>query len=410
MLRNLKLFLIVLLTTCLSALASIDKLYIQSLQKSKQVEIFRLTEKKTLADLKNRTTTLYPTLDILNNNKYENNSVNSFTNEDNIDSKLSLNLEQKLFQGGAEFALSDYKKIIPKQAQALKEKNLSEYYGQFSILYLKVSSIMEENEKVEALFRNLKKRVAIVKKRTKIGRDRKADLYALESQLYRLEANLFNINSQLKSARTDFFNFSGLDSTVEIKDMIDPFKLELTKEVDLEERPDLKNLKFNYESSVLETRMEKSTYYPQIYLSANYFLDQNVMSKNDWDVSLNIRLNLLDFGQRSSSVDIKRVAANINKAQFDFNRLNAEKRWNNFVDSFQSKKRELASLKTALKRSRTSYDEQLKDLSRGLINQIDVIRSLDDVLNLEKLLINSSLEIKTLFYQANAYLGNYPKE
>lgn len=390
-------------------MSSVDDLYLKSLKQSRQVEVFELTEKGTLANLEARISTLLPTVDLVSTNRYGNNAINAFSDENEIDTQLSLSLAQKLFQGGAEFALNDYKKVIPKQAQALKEKSLSEYYGQFSVLYFQVSSAMEENEKVEALLKNLKKRVAIVKKRTKIGRDRKADLYALEAQLYRLEADLYTSKAQLNTARTEFLNFSGLESIDGINDKVNPLKLELIKNVDLDKRPELKNLKFNYDSSVLEAKIEKSTYYPQVDLGANYFLDKSALGRNDWEVSLNIRLNLLDFGQRSSNVQNKRVAASINKARFDFNRQNAKSQWSNFIDSFQSKKKELISLRAALKRSRTSYDEQLKDLNRGLVTQIEVIRSLDDVISLEKLSIRSSLEVKSLYYQANAYLGNYPK-
>ena len=251
--------------------------------------------------------------------------------------------------------------------------------------------------------------MAIVKKRTQIGRDRKADLYALEAQLYRLEADLFTSKAQLKSAKTDFLNFSGLDSIDEINDKVNPLRLELTKEVDLEKRPDLKNLKYNFESSELEAKIEKSAYYPQVDFGANYFIDKSALGRNEWEVSLNIRLNILDFGQRSSSVQTKRVEALINKARLDFNKTNAESRWSNFINNFKTKKNELVSLRKALKRSRDSYDEQLKDLKRGLVTQLDVIRALDDVISLEKLSIRSALEVKSLYYQANAYLGNYPK-
>ncbi len=396
-------------TCTLYASTSVNDLYLKSLKDSKQVEIFKLTEKGSLAELENRRSTLFPSVDIVSTNRYGNNAVNAFSDENAVDTQVALSLEQRLFQGGAEFALNDYKKVLPKQAEALKEQNLSEYYGQFTSLYFQVSSAIEENETVEALLRNLKQRVAIVKKRTKIGRDRKADLYALEAQLYRLEADLSTTKAQLKSARTEFLNFSGLDSIDGIQDKVNPLALELTKNVDLENRPDLKNLKFNYDSSVLEAKIEKASYYPQVDFGANYFLDKSNLGRNDWEVSLNIRLNLLDFGQRSSAVQGRRVTANINKARFEFNRMNAKGRWSNFIDSFKAKKRELKSLRAALKKSRNSYDEQLKDLKRGLVTQIDVIRSLDDVISLEKLSIRSSLEVKSLYYQANAYLGNYPK-
>lgn len=391
------------------AFGAVDQLYIKSLSRSKQVEVFNLTEKASLSNFEARKSTLFPSLDLISSNSYGNNAVNNFSDENEIDTQVAVSLEQAVFQGGAEFAINDLNKVVPKQAKALKEASLAEYYSQFTTLYFKVSSAVEENEKIESLLNNLAKRVSLVKKRTRIGRDRKADLYALESQLHRLRAELATSKANLKAARTDFLNFSGLNSIEITTDEIKPASLELSKSVDLQKRPEIKNLQYQYESSLLEQKIEKSSYYPQVGLQANYFLDKSSLGRNDWEVSLNIRMNLLDFGQRSSNVETKALQARISKARLEFNRLNATRQWDNFIDSFNAKKRELASLTTALNRIRASYQEQLKDIQKGLVTQIEVIRSLDDVINLEKLKIRSALEVKSLYYQAKAYLGELPK-
>ncbi|EPZ50181.1 outer membrane efflux protein [Bacteriovorax sp. BAL6_X] len=400
-------FLIVTFTPFICS-ASVEELYLKSLKKSKQVEVFKLTEKKTVSDLETVESSLYPSLDAVYANTYRDEYPESSKNKE-IDSEVYLSLRQKLFQGGAEFALYDYNKIVPKQAKALTDKSLAEYYSQFSTLFFQMSSAIEEKERVEALLKNLKKRVSIVRQRAKIGRDRKADLYALESQLHRLEAGLVQSKAQVKTSMTDFMNFSGLDDVKEVKDSIDPLKLILSKNVDLENTPDLKSLKYDYEASVAEAKIEKAAYYPQVDLSADYNIDKNDIGERDWRVSLNVTLNLLDFGERKSKVTSRRIVSQINKAQIDYNRRNTVNRWSAFVKNFDYKKNELQTLRKALYRSRASYQEQLKDLNKGLVTQIEVIRSLDDVIDLEKLAIRSSLEVKSLYYQANAYLGNIPK-
>ncbi|MGI4992006.1 TolC family protein [Halobacteriovorax sp. GFR7] len=389
--------------------ASVEELYLKSLKKSKQVEVFKLTEKKTVSDLETVESSLYPSLDAVYSNTYRDEHPESSTNKE-VDSEVYLSLRQKLFQGGAEFALYDYNKIVPKQAKALTDKSLAEYYSQFTTLFFQMSSAIEEKERVEALLENLRKRVSIVRQRAKIGRDRKADLYALESQLHRLEAGLVQSKAQVKTSMTDLMNFSGLDDVKEVKDSVDPLKLVLSTNVDLENTPDLKSLKYDYEASVAEAKIEKAAYYPQVDLSADYNIDKNDIGERDWRVSLNVTLNLLDFGERKSKVTSRRIVSQINKAQIDYNRRNTVNRWSAFVKNFEYKKNELQTLRKALYRSRASYQEQLKDLNKGLVTQIEVIRSLDDVIDLEKLAIRSSLEVKSLYYQANAYLGNIPKE
>jgi outer membrane protein TolC len=388
---------------------SVNELFLTSLNSSKEIEIIKLSKEKVLSDLETTTSTLFPSINLVNSHKYGNNGINSIEKDDEIDSQLALSLQHKLFQGGAEFSINDYKKIIPKQAETQKEQGYAQYYSQFSSLYFQVSSSMKEKRTIEALLKNLRDRVSIVQNRTQIGRDRKADLYALESQLFRLEAELHTSAVQLKSAKTNFLNYSGLPATVKIENTLDPMSLVLTKEVELNERPELKNLEFNVESSRLEAKMEKSSYFPQVDLTSNYYLDKYSPGRNDWDVSVNISLNLLDFGKRSSSVQSKNVTASIDRVRYDYAKLNSIRVWNKAVDNFNSKKNELLTLKKALEKIKISYNEQLKDVKRGLITQIEVIRSLDDVISLEKLVIKSALEVNLLYFQAQAYLGKYPK-
>ncbi len=387
---------------------AVEELYLKSLKKSKQVEVYNLTKKKALSDLSSIQARLYPSLDIVNSNTYESDPTASDLSNTDTNSELYLSMQQKLFQGGAEFALLEYKNVIPKKADALMNNSLAGYYREFTSLYFQVSSAKEEEDKVRALLNNLRKRVEIVKKRTRIGRDRKADLYALESQLHRLEADLIASESQLTSALTRFKNFSGIDSVDQIRDSIDPLALNLAREVDLENTPELTNLKYDYETAQLESRIEKSTYYPQVNLGATYNLDKNDYDKRDWALSLNVTLNLLDFGDRSSKVASKNIQAQINNARIEYSRRNIKNSWSEYLKNFENKKNELVTLKSALKRSQISYQEQLKDLSKGLVTQIDVIRSLDDVISLEKLVIRSALDVKSLYYQANAFLGNIP--
>lgn len=396
----------VLLTV--SAGANVDELYLRSLKKSKQVEIYNLTEKGSLAILDSYTSSLYPSLDLVNSNTYDKDYTGSGKNE--LDSEFYFSLSQKIFQGGAEFALNDYRKLLPKQAKAQTKKSLSDYYGKFTSLYFQVSSAFEETEKIEALLQNLRKRVSIVKKRTRIGRDRKADLYALESQLHKLDSDLLTSKAQLENALTEFRNYSGLEKLDGLKNRIDPLKLTLPATVDLDKVPALTSLKYDYESSLIETRIEESKYYPQVELGASYNLDKNNYDERDWAVSVNVKLNLFDFGVKKSRVQNKKILSRINNAQIEYTRRNSDNHWQKYLKNFDLKKNELITLRRSLDRSKASYQEQLKDLDKGLVTQIDVIRSLDDVIQLEKLVIRSALDVKSLYYQANAFLGNIPKD
>ena len=391
----------------LNSIANVDDLFIQSLKTSKNVEVIKLGEEKLLSQLKNLRSGLFPTLDLVNTHQYGNNTDIDEPND--IDSQVALNLNQKLFQGGSEFAISDYSKVVPKKAREQKKLELSEYYATFTTYYFLYSSASEENDKINILLQNLEKRVSLVRARARIGKDRKADLFALESQLFRLRAEYETSKGALEEARTNFLNFSGLKKINNGLSKIDPLKLHLSENKDLLEIPSIKNLEYQKELSELEVKIEESSHYPQVDLGLNYYLDKSSYEENEWEVSLNIRFNIFDFGKRSSAVDTQRVNHQVNRAKYDYSVQNSKRTWSNFLTRFNAKKEELRSYEEALKKIRSSYDEQLKDVAKGLVTQIDVIRSLDDVVSLEKLYIKSSLEVKSLYYQAKAYLGNIPQ-
>ncbi|MCB9059968.1 MAG: TolC family protein [Halobacteriovoraceae bacterium] len=397
-------FVFILLSTK-SIHASVEELFLQSLKESKQVAIINLNEQKSLLLLKNRITSIYPEISLKNTNSYTDQSDTT----NSLNSKIALSLEQKLFQGGAEFALLDLKGIIPRQSDAQKKLEFSTYFAQFSNYYFQLSSALKERDTVRDLLKNLEQRVKLVSKRVTIGRDRGADLLALESQLARLKSDLISTEIQIEHARTNFTNFSNLKNIEITQDNIDPLKLVLEGDANLNERPELKNLKLELEVSQAEVKIQKSSYYPQVSLGSNYYVYHSSSNNTNWDISLNVTMPLLDFGERSSAVMVQKIQTKINQAKLDLSVNNSDKIWSNYIKAFGLKKLEFLKLKESLEKSKDAYKEQLKDVEKGLITQIDVIRSLDDVINLEKLVIRSALDLKLQYYQAKAYLGDYPK-
>ncbi|GEM_PF-4608967 len=390
--------------------ASVEQLFLKSLESSNEVKIINLQERKTNSEVDETFSTLYPSINLTNTNTYRNNTYQNKSGLKKLDTGLALSFEQDLFQGGAEFSIYELSKIVPKKSLAVKEQRLAEYFALFSSYYFQLSSSIEEKREVSKLLDNLEKRVKLVRERTKIGRDRKADLLALESQYDRLKADLYDTESKLEESKKNFLNFSGLKTAGDFKNKINPFELNLEENVDLGKRPELKSLELEYESSLLKSKIAKSNYMPQVTLGSNYYLDKVYTGSDNWDVSLNVSMNIFDFGKTSSSVNTQNVQALIDRTRLQYNRVNSNREWANFVKVFNNKKSQLSSLKRSLTQIRKSYVEQVKDLDKGLVAQIDVIRSLDDVINLEKLYIKAALELKSLYYQSKAYLGEYPKK
>jgi outer membrane protein len=405
-------YLFFLATTCWSQESLLDKYFLESLKNSDQVKIISLNAEKTLADLQGTTAALLPNIDLANLNRYGNNSWQSRSGVKQVDSQVALALDWDIFRGGSELATYRLKKIIPQSASSTKDQQMAEYYAQFSRFFFQYSAAEEEKQKVEQLLKNLEKRLNLVRSRTKIGRDRKADLFALESQYERLKADYHATEGKWSQSRSHFLNFSGLKYIQSLNPndpLFEPSNLSFAANINLDDRPELKALEFDYRRLEQLSIIAKSEYFPQINLAANYYLDQTYLGRDDWDVSLRLTLNLFDFGKNSANVQSQKISALISQSKLDFNRRNAEREWQNFQELFKQKQSEYSTLKKSLDLIKKSYAEQVKDLDKGLVGQIDVVRSLDDVISLEKLTIQSALELKSIYYQANAYLGLYPK-
>lgn len=400
--------------TCVQSYGAttLSELYQSALKKNENLAISALTTEKAKESVRSYLSSLYPSLDLSSRALFGNETYKSRSGLKRWDTQTGIGLTQNLFQGGSEFALWELKDLIPQIAE-LQEKNTEHaFYAELASAFYSYLSASGEKEKISRQMDGLEKRIKILDRRVKIGRERDTDLLASKAQLARLEAELSGIENTLVNSATNLRTISGLGTLPEIADTEDPRSLRLPSNASelLKTRPVEMSAELALKQSREEVKVEKSDYYPKLSLSSNYYLDQYRSGRNDYDVTLDLKLNIIDFGVTKSNVAQARVDEMIaQKRSEQITRFGVET-LANFEQSLRAKKAQLRNLDLALKATEASYKRQIEDAGKGLVSQLDVIQSLDSVITLERLNITTANQIKILYHQAIAFLGQVPED
>ncbi len=231
---------------------------------------------------------------------------------------LKLSLQQPLFTG---FKLSSSSKIAEDNSLAAKqqytqdEQNLilnikNAYWGLFSAEKLKKA--------VDDNFLQVKAHLADIQNFFKQGLSTKNDVLKVEVQLSEIELQQIDAKNSVKIAIVNLDNVIGLPlssdlqipQNVSVSDNNEYDLTELIKEA-IQNRPDLKAMEYQVEASKTGIALAQSNWYPQIYLTGNYYYskpNQRILpSRNQfdatWDVGIGLSFNIWNWGATKDQTD-----------------------------------------------------------------------------------------------------------
>ncbi len=224
---------------------------------------------------------------------------------------LKLSLQQPLFTG---FKLSSSSKIAEDNSLAAKqqytqdEQNLilnikNAYWGLFSAEKLKKA--------VDDNFLQVKAHLADIQNFFKQGLSTKNDVLKVEVQLSEIELQQIDAKNSVKIAVVNLDNVIGLPlssdlqipQNVSVSNNTEYDLTQLIKEA-IRNRPDLKAMEYQVEASKTGIALAQSNWYPQIYLTGNYYYskpNQRILpSRNQfdatWDVGIGLSFNIWNWG------------------------------------------------------------------------------------------------------------------
>ncbi len=323
-------------------------------------------------------------------------------------STRNFNVTQTLFNGFK--AIAAIKGSKYEKTQRIDEKIRAE-----QLLLVDVADafylLKQEREDLKVLKRTRKALADRVKElisRERLGRSKPSEVVNVKAQFYGVESSIELVKSQEIVARQLLEFLVGQPVGV-ITDTY-PFPIKLMPQeyyvAKSDSRPDVQAAKFAWQLSKENIRVADSGFLPSAGLSANYYTQRTGLdSGTDWDVTLNVTIPIFE----GTEVLGQSKLANL-QADADMQEYRRKKRIAPYdiKDSFASLVGAMAvhdALKKAYATAKLNYHLQKKDYERSLVNNLDVITSIQTLEDSERNYIRALYEAKRQYWQLRVAVG-----
>lgn len=323
------------------------------------------------------------------------------------------NVKQTLFNGFKAFAAIKGSKY--DKNQRIEEKIRAE-----QLLLVDVANafylLIEKREDVRALRKieaALTDRNKELRSRERLGRSRPSEIVNAKAQLYSVQSSIEVVRNQAVLARQLLEFLIGAPVT----DIVDSYEIPATLQAESyyvaksECRPDVLAAKYAALVSKQEYRMIDSDFLPTVNLEADGYTQRTGFYKGvDWDVMLRVDVPIFDGGYtlgRSKEYQLK-----ADQMELEFKRKRRRAPFD-IKDAYASLSTALAvqeSLRKAYTTAKLNYYLQKKDYLRSLVNNLDVLASIQTLQDAQRNYIHALYEAKRLYWQLKVAIGEGMEE
>ncbi len=167
-------------------------------------------------------------------------------------------------------------------------------------IYLKILSLQKQKEAFKAYRTSLEELYKNVEEGVKVGKKAEVDLLKVEYELKNTEAIIDKINNSIKALKEALKTLAGKEIDLSKIEDIKPTK-NWNVPPSIENLLLVKQVKTSEEISKKKLQIAKGDYLPKIFLKASAQRNMgNSEYKDLWQISLNIKYDLFDFGKRKS--------------------------------------------------------------------------------------------------------------
>lgn len=328
-------------------------------------------------------------------------------------SERRFNVRQTLFNGFKAFAAIKGSKF--EKNQRIDEKIRAE-----QLLLVDVANafylLIEERDDIKALERiqyALVSRVKELHGRMELGKSRPSEMVNAKAQLYTVEATLRVVRNQEVLARQLLEFLIGQEvhniiDAYEVPDILMPEECYVAKS-DL--RPDVLAAKYAALLSKQESKMVDSDFLPVASLEANGYTQRTGFNKGvDWDVTLRVDVPIFDGAQTLGRS--KEFALKADQSDLEFRRIRRKAPYD-IRDAYTRLETAIdvqESLRKAYTVGKLNYHLQRRDYGRSLVNNLDVLTSIQTLQDAQRNYIHALYEAKRLYWQLRVSVGEGMKE
>jgi outer membrane protein len=322
---------------------------------------------------------------------------------------------QPLFTGFREFAaisgskhLGRQRKHDLKRAQQLLFTDVSDAF----YLYL---NYQQDYETVTKTRDALLERVAELEKREALGRSRPSEVASTVSRLRIAEATLESVASQKEIAGQllEFLVWQKFDRLVEDTGL--PGENDQSTADDYYakagNRPDVLAAAESLEVFKKQIAVARASYFPTVDLTADSYTTKRTGASEgvDWDVVLDVNVPIFNGFNSRGQVIQARAQANEADLILSRTRRNALLEIRNAFTKWQSDRKQLQALDKAVAASEKSYQLQVEDFQRNLVNNLEVLQALEDLQGVRRNLVAAITDTKRSYWNLLVATGVIPQ-
>ena len=317
---------------------------------------------------------------------------------------------QPLFSGFKEFAA-----MAGSRAEQRERKEETARAEQ--LLFLDVTDafylLLEQREDLkalEAIRAALVGRIDELKERERLGRSRRSEVVSAEAQLRRVEAELELTRSQETTSRQLLEFLTGRDPIDAIADH-EPSPPPSGSEDDdvgkAHARPDVKAAEEAWQVARKQVTIAQAARWPRVDVESNYYEKRaGAASGVDWDVLLKVDAPMFQGGQAIGAVREAASRERQAKLQFERTRREAELDIRDTYAKLQGATARHAALKSALDAAEENYRLQVEDYRLNLVNNLDVLQTLQALEDTRREAIAARYAAKRLYWRLRASVGD----
>jgi outer membrane protein len=225
----------------------------------------------------------------------------------------------------------------------------------------------------------LQQRLKETQSRVRVGRNRAADVAALESQVATLEAQALETQRLVDTQRELLSFLTGQKITGQLEALdINIGGTSLNEYVArVGNRPDVQAQEMAIDVATAAVRLERSKHFPTLDMGANYYLDRRGFREDvDWDATINLEIPIWAWGSTQKGVNAAKTVVNQQRLLARETRRRAEMDIQNAYRDAISARQQRKIYETASKAAQKEHNLTEKDYRSGLVSTFDVLNTM----------------------------------
>ncbi|NJK91305.1 MAG: TolC family protein, partial [Blastochloris sp.] len=363
---------------------SLTDAYFLALERSETLGISRQDIKIAEAQYWQAISAILPRIDFLVTERTQNNAGGAIGGGDASGTRKDLfqgrlRISQTIFNGFREFNIGAALQAEKRSQQALYQRSRQLLYLDTSDLFYQILSLEEDLKVLQRIDLTFRERHAELTERVTLGRSRKSELLAAETEQADNTATMEEVRGLLGASRELMAFLIGLPSAQ--WQLQDTQTLPSAQQLETYlwhsgARPDLQAALETQTSAQRQVSADKGSFWPTISAEANWLALEEPERAQEWNIVLTAEIPVFDGALRVNT--LKESQARLRSTELSFTRLRrlAESEVRQNYNNFTASARQWIKLKEAVRISQENVQAQREDYQLGRASNLDVLSSI----------------------------------